>query len=677
MGTNSSIVGGGRATGVADAYNNFLMQQLTGMGQGQGQGQGNATNSVDNAFQQMSRSMGFGDPNRQNAQNSVNGINQNISNGMSPQNAADIWRQQSNQMQPGQQSGSAFSNLFNQMAGGKVNDQSGAQGMLQNFFRSQGQGQRQAPQQSNPMLQNQGAMGQGSMIRPSVSGQGAMGQGGQDMSWMTGGPPTDSSNSGMGLMPRDRSNDSGPGGGTPPQMFPQGDPSQGDPSQYGGNQLPTFENPYQNQQFQGFNPSQLGTNFGQGQSGMMNMNNFGNIAGTNTNVMQGFGSQGQSGFTNQLNQLMQSMQNGGQQASAQSVALDPAKQIDLNSPLIQAQQQIADRQRNLAVADQRARFGADGSGSLGTGAQVAESNLNAQYGPQMAALLQQNIQQQQSQDLAERQTKAGIGVQSAGLGAQASIANAGNSLQGMMSAMNGGLTGRAQDFGNQLGNRQAGNTQLGLALGQDQGNQGAMLQNQGQMLNAGLQNQGMGNAFGLNAFNANSQNQQQNNANGMGIAGMQNNFNLSNAGNMAQFGQGTNGLNLQSALGGQGNLLSAIQMGMGQNQLGNSNQNNILSQLFGGFGQSNGLGTPQAQVVQSPNPWMQGLQGIAGIGSSLFSSGIFNRKGGDEQSGGGGGGGSYQWPQGGSGGFGGSFGGGSNGGWGGTNVNTGLGINRP
>ena len=61
-----------------------------------------------------------------------------------------------------------------------------------------------------------------------------------------------------------------------------------------------------------------------------------------------------------------------------------------------------------------------------------------------------------------------------------------------------------------------------------------------------------------------------------------------------------------------------IGQGMNMNQLGNQNQMNLLAQLFGAYGQSNGLGTPQAQMVQQQSPRGQAAQAALGIGGTLL-----------------------------------------------------------
>jgi len=410
----------------------------------------------------------------------------------------------------------------------------------------------------------------------------------------------------------------------------------------GPNAGPQYSNPYQSQQFQGFNPTQLSTNYGG--SGMADLSGFGNVGPTNQDVTQGMGQQGSSNFTSALQQLMQQGgnmlgQGGGYgNVGIGNVALQGQSNIDTNSPYIQAAQQAAERQMRLAVADNNARFGAEGASGLGTGAQFANSQLQAQYAPQLAMQIQQNIAQQQQQDLAERGTQANVALGNQGNQLQAGIANQNAGLtsagqqQNLFSNLLGAAsTGRAQDFQNQSTNRGMDISQMGLGLNQAQGNQGAALTQQGQMLSGMLQNQGMGNQFGLANNAQNSQNMQQNNANGMNMAGMANNFNLANAGNTAQYGLGTNQLNSNNYNQGQNNFMQALSQGLGVNAMGNQNQQNLLGQLFGANMQATGIGTPQAQTIQQPSAASQALGFAAPFITGGLTGGLGNMFGGGGQ----------------------------------------------
>lgn len=398
----------------------------------------------------------------------------------------------------------------------------------------------------------------------------------------------------------------------------------------GGNTSERFTNPYESQTYQGPNINQLATNLFAGQTGMADLSNVGRVKDTNVNVMQGFGGQpGTSGMDAGLQQVLARLQGGqGPTARAERISLDPAKQIDLNDPLVAAMQQGVQRSKMIDIANSRARFGAEGAGSLGTGAQVAEGTLAAEYAPREAAILQDAIRFQQQQDLAERSAKAGIGIQSAGQGLQASMANAGNALQSQQSALQGLLSGRGQDLNQLIANRGLDVNQLGMGLNQAQGNQNTQLQMRGQDLTSMLQNQSMGNNFGLSAAEINQRNAQLNNTNSLAASGEQNRFNLANAGNTAQYGLGTNQLNAGQGQFDQNQLMQMIQMGLGQNNLGQGQQAQLLQMIFGGMQQSNALGTPQTQTSQGTNPWMQSAQVVL----SLIGQWLQNRN-----SGGGGG----------------------------------------
>jgi hypothetical protein len=61
-----------------------------------------------------------------------------------------------------------------------------------------------------------------------------------------------------------------------------------------------------------------------------------------------------------------------------------------------------------------------------------------------------------------------------------------------------------------------------------------------------------------------------------------------------------------------------IGQGLNMNQMGNQNTMGMLGQLFNSFGQSNALGTPQAQIIQQPSGWSQALNAGLGIGGMLL-----------------------------------------------------------
>jgi hypothetical protein len=575
MGAQPRNVGGGGAVPVANDWNQFLRQQLTGMNPNQQNVQG---------LQQM---MG-------NLPNMPAGLRGQVTGQM--QN--EINRLQSNAGQPQQQVGQATNGMLgNQQGNGFSNTGNGYSGLQSNQDFMQNVDPND-PRINTPEFQQY--MQQRGQV---VGGQGP--QAGN-----------------FGPLPGNAQN-----GGSPFQnAFNM---ISGGPQQFMG---PQFQNPYQSQTYQGVDLQQLPQNVLQG-NGMADLSGLRNVQDTNANVLQGMGQRanlGNGGLESILNQMRSTNFGAGAGSSvgAERIALDPARQIDLNSPEIQAQQQIADRQRMLAVADQRARFGAEGAGALGSGAQFAEGTLNAEFGPRMAALLQQNIAQQQAMDLNERQARAGVGLQSAGMGLQASMANAQNALQGqgmnlnaLNSAMSGTLQGRGQDLQNQLGNRGMDVQQLGMDLNQQQGNQGAGIALRGQDMSGILQNQGLGNQFQFQNAGLNQNALTTNNSQAMQNAGMQNQFNLNNAGQSAQYQQGANGMNQQGFQNGMGQFLQMLGMGQQQNQFGAGLSQNMLGQLFGAFGQANGLGTPQAQTVMQPSGLGQAVNMGLGLGSAYLGGG--------------------------------------------------------
>jgi hypothetical protein len=523
MGAKTKEVGGGSATPVANEFNNFLMQQMTGQKLPMINGK---------------PATSFGSPAIQG------GINQ----------------QQSNAQQPQQQSQTGFQNAYNNALSGNVNDISGAGGAVQNFF-------------NDPTANNLS--------------------------------------------------------------------------------LPQFNNQYTSPDFQGANVSQLGTNFGQGQTGMANLGQFGNAAQSNFNPLQGMGQQAQSQFTGGLNNLMSQMGQGVQQGVAGQASISGPQSLgarpELGQGLSFEQAQgmannmpFSEMMRSRAIADQRARFGAEGAGALGTGAQFAEGTMNADYAARTDQEGLNRALQLMGQDLNERSTGANVSLagrgqdsqynlgnrgmdaqlagQNAQLQTQASMGNANNALQNSSNMLQGFLGARGQDFSNQAANRGMDVSQLGMGNQQSMFNAGQRNDMQAQMLNATLQNQGLGNAFGLNAATLNNNAQQTNNANSINQSQFQNNFNQNNAQNFANFGQANNSLNSQNQTNQQQvnnqMLQSMINSGMNLNQLGNQNTMAMLAQMFGAYGQSNALGTPQAQVVTQPSGFGQ----AANMGMQLFGS---------------------------------------------------------
>lgn len=377
---------------------------------------------------------------------------------------------------------------------------------------------------------------------------------------------------------------------------------------------PQYTNPYTSPEFSGPKLSNLPTDMFSGQTGMADLSRVGRVGDTNVNVMQGYGT-GATGtsFDNMLAQAMQRAGQGAPGVTSNSTSLAPAAQIDLNNPLVNAITQGQERSKMIDVANLRARFGAEGAGSMGTGAQVGEATLAAEYAPRIAAAQQQAIQFQQQQDLAERTAGANVALGSNAQGIQAGTANAGNSIASSGNLLQSILSGRQQDFTQATNNRESDLDNLRLALGQAQGNQGAGISQRGQDLSSALTNQGQGNQFALGAGAQNSSNMQANNSNQLDFSRLLNGFNQGNAQNSASGQLSTNTLNASQGQSDQDRFMQQLMAGLQQNGVGNNNQMAILQMLFGGMQQSNGLGTPQAQSLMEQNPWMQALQAGAGL----------------------------------------------------------------
>jgi hypothetical protein len=579
MGAKPKNVGGGANVGTADAWNQFLQQQLMGGGQQNPAVQAGMAQGASNAQQPGQQ--------QQAAQAGIDGAMQ--AGGMTAFNGPQIpglqggggnggmyfgGNQQFNSQTGG--GGSTFGNAFQNMMNGNVNDISGANNALQNYF-------------NNPNANN----------------------------------------------------------------------------------LPTnFQNQWNSPNFIGAQTSQLPTNFGQGQTGMADLSQFGNAAQSNFNTQQGFGAQGTSQFTGAFQSALAGMQNGAPGVSASTANIAGPQSLGARPELAQGmdygaayntlgQDPLMERNRMKAVADMRARFGAEGAGALGTGAQFAEGNLNAELAAQDASQRRAQAMQLMGQDLNERSTGANVALQGRGqdanyqlgnrntdaglaqtnaqLGTQASMANASNALSNNANIMQSILGARGQDFSNQLGNRNADISQLGLGAQQSMFNAGQSNDMQTAMMNAFLQNQGLGNNFALGGAQLNNNAMQTNNANNINTSQFQNNFNQNNAQGQAQYGQANNALNSQNM--GQNNnfLAQMIGQGLNLNQLGNGNTMQMLQNLFGSFQQANGIGSPQAQTVMQPSAWGQianaglGLAGgflggggsLGGLGSAL--GGLFGR----------------------------------------------------
>jgi len=376
-------------------------------------------------------------------------------------------------------------------------------------------------------------------------------------------------------------------------------------------------------------------------TGMANLDKFGNAVqagGTGMSDLSGFGTAVQSNFNTQApinsqfnNMLMNMIGQGGQSGFS---AAQAGNQVQM-TPQMNYQQAygtlgedpLMQRERQRAVAEQRARFGAEGAGALGTGAQYAESNLNAELAARDASMRRQQAMQLMGQDLAGQQAMANVGLQNRGQDVQTAIANMQGGLQGAQNmnafaanAMQAAGQARGQDLNTAL-------QQLQLGAQQGQFNAGQQNAIQQAMMNAQLQNQQMGNQQGQfnvgqqNAMqqamlNAQLQNQQLGNQFGQFNVGQQNQMNQFNAGQ----GNAMQQAMLQAALQNQqmGNQfgLGMLGQGMNMNQLGMQGSQFGLGQLFNSLNQANQLGTAQRNTTVTPNPWMQGLQILGQIAAS-------------------------------------------------------------
>jgi len=258
---------------------------------------------------------------------------------------------------------------------------------------------------------------------------------------------------------------------------------------------------------------------------------------------------------------------------------------DLNSPEFAAQRQQLQQDTELARADSRARFGAGGGMSLGSGAALAEAQFNRQVLPANMLAMGQLGRQMQEMDMANRGMNANVLLQQRGQ----NIDQRGQDLQGSIA-------------GSQMGSQNMGNI-LQAMLGQQTNQLGAF--NSANNFNLGMQGNQL-NAAGMDANNALQGFQLGNNAIGAGnadalnAAGMQNNFNQQTFGQ-----QSTNAAN-QGQLGAQLQGLNAQQQQM------------VLNQLFGAMGQANQLGTAQRQTVTQPSAGGQLLGAGLQLGGALL-----------------------------------------------------------
>jgi hypothetical protein len=241
-----------------------------------------------------------------------------------------------------------------------------------------------------------------------------------------------------------------------------------------------------------------------------------------------------------------------------------APNLDVNSPYAQAMRGMLEQQAKRSSLDLMSRMSANGQGVLGTGMAQMQGLMDAETLPAIAqATAQANYQQGQFQQ-------------------QTDMFNAQNQMQ------NRGLTLQ------------------GLQL------QGDMFNNQNQNY--------------LAAMGMNNQMTQAQNAYGMQM----NQMLQGDAQFAAQQDQQAQYANNQFALQNQGmdNDFRGALMQLGSNLRAQdyTQQSNVLNQLFGAFQQANGIGSPQAQLIQQPSLGSQifnGAMQLGGLGVSAFTGGMF------------------------------------------------------
>lgn len=412
-----------------------------------------------------------------------------------------------------------------------------------------------------------------------------------------------------------------------------------------------FGNTYTAPTYNPASTTSLDTNVGSGMNGMANLSGVGgtpqssfNAVGANglTNPSSDFTSTLANFFKNGTSSIAGLNGSGGGASGynpasiGSGVALDPAANFDFNSPVVQANAASANRQLDQSSADLRARFGASGAGSLGTGAQFAESNMRAAAAPELIRANAQVANEFNANDLANRTARANVGLGSRGQDANVALGNMQGGIQGAQNTNQYGIaqmTAGVNNLGNLLqssSNARSADLSTGLGVrgqnidqnsnlnsinaGTANSNVNAGVAGRGQDLNSLIQNMGLGNSFFSNNAAQNASNRQTNNSNSMTNSNFGNLFNQNNASNTATFGQSANSLNANT-------LAQMIQSGIQQNGMGNNNIQNILSQMFGSFQQSNGLGTPQAQTIQQPSQTGQIVNLLSGLLGSYFGGG--------------------------------------------------------
>lgn len=334
----------------------------------------------------------------------------------------------------------------------------------------------------------------------------------------------------------------------------------------------------------------------------------------------GLYNQAQSGQMNMAQALGQYGQGGSPFAGA-SMPGSPGVG-DFNSPgilgdrsnVVSAIINAAHLQNSQALADQNARFTTMGGMSGGTPAAYATAQTLSQGDTALANALAQADINYRNLDLGAYQSQnqtnaANFGTMGQMYGAQLGrLGTYGNTALA-------GLTGAAGAYQQVAGNEAA---QQGLGYNYNSLGQSGNLATNQMNLNSGLGfselNQAGQQYNNTNAYNAAGQNIQSgiannNNMYNAGMGNMQaqqyNNANAYNAGNQAWQGYGMQGGLDQNA------------QGMGYNQ-----QQNLINQLFGQYGNMFNVGTPQAATSVTPNAGMNILNAIPGVMSGV--SGLRN-----------------------------------------------------
>jgi len=365
-------------------------------------------------------------------------------------------------------------------------------------------------------------------------------------------------------------------------------------------------------------------------SGMANLPNAPSFTGANTqnlnnnidlsqygsgNVLGGMTSMGQAG-----NMLAGSTAplSGGLQSGAFNVAAPNASMNmmgtapstygvgnvnmanpDVNSARANAISGIINTQNKLNMANTNARYSAGGMGSLGTGASMAGAQQSAIGNNQLLSGLQGVTQQDITNNLQYGQLNTGNQLQTQNMTGQDTLSRLG--LQ------NSNLLGNAQ-IGEQASAASAANrlSASSSLAGLNQSGINSMLNYGVSQAGLGLQGAGMDATNAMNQGNFNNNATQTNNANS---------FNNSNA--LNSFMQQLFGQNSSNALTNQ-NMSNQTGLGLQSNQM--QGMMGALQQLFGGLNQSNQIGNPQAQTVQTPSTFsqiMSGLSGVAGLATGM------------------------------------------------------------